>query len=116
MIPNFFAASCQSNPLFTVIPTWYEFLPSNNVNGVCTPSLVNLADIWLILLAIIEILLRVAALLAVFFVIYGGVLYATSQGSPEQTGKAKSTLINALIGLALAITAGAIVAFIGEQF
>lgn len=114
---TFFAASCSSTPLFDIFPTWYEYLPGTvDAQGKCTPSLAHLSDIWLIVAAVIDILLRLASLAAVVFIIYGGVLYATSQSSPEQTSQAKSTIINALIGLVLSISAAVIVSFIAGSF
>ncbi len=116
MIPilNYFASSCGEGSFFG-FPTWYHYFinnPNTWDSNTCTPVIKNLGDIWLIVAAIIEILLRLAAIAAVVFVIYGGVMYATSQGSPDQTSKAKSTIINALIGLALSIAASVIIAFI----
>ena len=72
---------------------------------------------WFLLigLAILDDLIRIAALVAVGFVIYGGIQYVTSQGSPDQTKQAQQTIINALIGLVLAILASSIVAFIGNR-
>jgi ABC-type Fe3+ transport system permease subunit len=107
------AAHCSGPSLFDILPTWYEFLPKvTGANGVCQPSLSSLADIWLVVAAIIEILLRVATLAAVIFVIYGGVMFSTSQGSPDQTSKARTTIINALIGLLLAVSASLLVGFL----
>jgi hypothetical protein len=71
--------------------------------------------VWLIVAAVIEIALRVAAIVAVVFVIYGGFSYVTSQGEPEATGRAKNTLVNALVGLAVSVMAAAIVAFIAKS-
>ena len=99
------------NFAFLGFPTWYEYL--NHPNG--HPQLQGLTDIWLIVAAVIEILLRVAAIVAVIFIIYGGFSYTTSQGDPEGTGRAKSTLVNSLIGLAVAVTAAAVVAFIAKS-
>jgi hypothetical protein len=116
---NIFASSGPpcSGSFFGIFPTWYEYLPSqNDYNGHCQPQLASLTDIWLILAAIIEILLRVAAIAAVAMVIYGGIQYTTSQGSPEATAKAKSTIINALIGLAFATIAATLVAFLAGSF
>jgi hypothetical protein len=76
----------------------------------------SLNAIWLIGLAIFEDLLRVAGVAAVGFVIYGGIRYTTSQGSPEQTSAALGTILHALVGLAIAIIAAASVAFIANQF
>jgi hypothetical protein len=60
-------------------------------------------------------LLRVAGLAAIFFIIYAGIQYVTSQGNPDAAAKAKDTIINALIGLAVAVVAVGIVSFIGSK-
>ena len=72
-------------------------------------------DFWLIGLGIVDILLRVAGLVAVAFVVYGGFMYMTSQGEPDKTSKAKNTLLNSLIGLTIAIMATVIVSFVGSS-
>ncbi|HTB48580.1 MAG TPA: hypothetical protein VK712_00695 [Verrucomicrobiae bacterium] len=110
-----FAAACGGGS-FLGFPTWYEYLPSaTDSNGLCSPSITSLSDIWLVVAAIIEILLRVAAIIAFVFVIYGGIIYTTSQGEPDKTGQAKNTIVNALVGLAIAVMAAAIVAFIAKS-
>ncbi|MGH7237631.1 MAG: pilin, partial [Candidatus Saccharimonadales bacterium] len=72
----------------------------------------GLGAIWLIVLAVLEDLLRVAGFVAVVMVIVGGIRYTVSSGDPQATSAAKGTLINALIGLTIAIVASATVAFI----
>ncbi|MGC1176498.1 MAG: hypothetical protein WA843_00345 [Candidatus Saccharimonadales bacterium] len=109
-----FAASCSGGG-FLGFHTWYEYLPGTTSNGLCSPQLTSLNDVWLVVAAIIEIMLRVAAIVAVIFVIYGGFSYITSQGEPEKTGQAKSMLTNALVGLAIAVMAAAIVSFIAKS-
>ncbi len=109
-----FAASCGGGS-FLGFPKWYKYLPAVPGSYPCSPQVTSLTDIWLIVAAIIEILLRISALLAVVFVIYGGFSYTTSQGDPEATGRAKNTLVNALVGLAIAVTATAIVSFIAKS-
>lgn len=94
---------------FLSFPTWYEYLCLNSSKH---PVITNLTDIWLIVAAIIDILLRVGAILAVIFIIYGGIKYITSQGSPEQTNAAKNTILNAVIGLIVTILASVVVGFI----
>lgn len=113
-----FAAACvpgEGGISRWVIPTWYKYLDGETIAGKCTP-VVNLTEnpfqIGLILLAIVEILLRVAALVAVAFVIVGGFQFITSQGDPQSTNNARSTVINAVIGLVIAIFASVIVSFI----
>jgi hypothetical protein len=73
------------------------------------------SDVPLVLLAVIDDLLRIAGLVAVAFVIIGAINYITSQGNPEDTAKAQSTIVNALIGLAISIVAVAFVSFIGSK-
>jgi uncharacterized membrane protein (DUF373 family) len=72
-------------------------------------------DFLLIALAILDILLYVAGMVAVVFVIYGGVKYILSQGNPENTKKAWGTILNSLIGLVIAILSTTIVNFIGQS-
>lgn len=100
---------------FLDFPTWYKYLPGDHVNGACNPRLESLSDIYLIGAAILEILLRIAAFAAFAYLIYGGVTYVTSQGEPDKTQKAKMTIINALGGLLVAISATAVVVFIGNR-
>ncbi len=110
-IPTYFA--CAGGGSFFGLPTWYHYLPCN---GDGNPSLTHLTDVWLIVAAIIEILLRIAALAAVGYVIYGGVEYTISRGEPDKTAKARGTIINAVIGLVIAITAPAIVSVLASKF
>jgi ABC-type Fe3+ transport system permease subunit len=115
-----FADTCNSlkgASHFLSFPTWYEYLPTTtDGNGVCSPGLNNINDVWLIVAAVIEILLRVATLMAVGFVIYGGISYTTSQGSPERTNSAKNTLVSAVVGLTICVVASIVIAFIAGQF
>jgi hypothetical protein len=110
------APPCRGGGNFLGFPKWYKYLPGTTatVNGVklCSPQLTSLSDIWLIAAAIIEVLLRVAGMAAVIFVIYGAISYITSQGEPDKTAKARDTIVNALIGLAIAVMAAAIVGYL----
>jgi hypothetical protein len=73
------------------------------------------SDIPFVLLAIIDDLLRISGLAALGFVFYAAFKYVGSQGSPEGTASAQSTLINALIGMAIAATAVFFVSFLGKK-
>ncbi len=111
-----FGVACKSSGNFLGFPTWYKYLDSVQTNQGCSPSLTSLSSVWLIVMAIIEILLRVAAIVAVGVIIYAGIGYITSQGEPEKTAKSKNMLINALVGLAIAVSATAIVSFLAGRF
>lgn len=49
------------------------------------------------------------------FVIVGAAKYITSQGEPDRAKQARDSIINALIGLAIAIVAAGVVSFIGNK-
>lgn len=68
-----------------------------------------------VFLAVADDLIRIAGLVAVAFVITGGIQFVTSQGEPEKTKQARGTIINALIGVAVAIIAAVVVSFIGSR-
>jgi hypothetical protein len=116
-ITNFAAVAKGCKAGFFGFPHWYEYLDVAVQNGTC--SVVNFdfpADLTLVALAIAEILLRLAGLVAVGFIIYGGIKYVISQGEPDGVQQAQNTVINACIGLVIAIFSTAIVAFIGNTF
>lgn len=71
-------------------------------------------DIGLIMLAVVEMLLTLAGILAVVYVTIGGFKYVTAQGNPEGITKAKNTIVNALIGIVLAIFSAQIIGFIAR--
>jgi hypothetical protein len=73
------------------------------------------SDVPLVLLAIVDDLLRIAGLVALGFIIVGAFRYVASQGNPDSTAKAQDTIVNALLGLAISVTAVAFVSFIGNK-
>ena len=99
---------------FLGLPKWDAYLNGQKdpVTGQCTPVVNSISDVWLIIAAVIEMLLRIAGIGAVIMVIYGGIRYTTSMGSAESVNAAKSTIMYAIIGLVIAVTAAFIVTFI----
>lgn len=117
-------AACDTNTTFFGLVPWYKYLTLeyDASTGNCRVTsfdkgkvLGKSSPVMLIALAILEDLIRVSALVAVGFIIYGGFQYLTSQGSPDDTKRAQQTIINALIGLVVALMAVGIVSFIGTQ-
>lgn len=124
---NFFAASDPActlkNPGFLGFPTWYQYLPgrnelTNSATGAraCTPTITGIGDVWLVAAAAVEIILRFAAIAAVFMIIYGGIQLVTAQGEPDKATQARKTITNALIGLIISIVAATVVTFIAGAF
>jgi len=60
---------------------------------------------------LLQIFFAILSALAVLFIVIGGLRYTISGGSPEDMNRAKSTIIYAIIGLVVAISAEAIVTF-----
>jgi len=116
-----FAAAC-SEPGFFGFPTWYKYLANNDTlkdadgNITCSPKIAALNDIWLVVAAVIEILLRVAALAAIALIIYGAVTLIISRGEPDKIAKARGTMLNAVIGLVIAIVSTVVVSFAAGRF
>ncbi|RTK95203.1 hypothetical protein EKI60_01970 [Candidatus Saccharibacteria bacterium] len=120
---NTFAAagSCKpSGGAFLGFPTWYKYLDGVEVvSGTATECVIkinHINDAWLILAAVIELLLRLGALVAIGIVIAGGVQYITSEGQPDKLSKALKMIINAAIGLALTVASAGIVSFVAGRF
>lgn len=116
--------ACDTSASFLGFPTWYKYLDIGpGETGPCeiqvpkTPS----GDTDLqkaitpVAMAVFEIVLRIAGLAAVGFMIFGGFQYLMSQGDPDSTKGAKSTILNAVIGLAISISAVTIVNLIGKN-
>lgn len=110
---------------FLGLPAWYKYLestpwPECDINGPRETSDPSSPFNWpkaagFVGIAVFEALLRIAALVAVVYVVYGGFRYITSQGEPEGAKSARETILNALIGVVIAIAAASIVSFIMQR-
>jgi hypothetical protein len=122
-LPAFFGAagtSCTlAKPAFFFLPTWWEYLGQGTQDflGQCTPTVVftNPADITAIALAILDMLLRVAGFVAVGSLIFAGIQHLFTDGNPEKAAAARRRIYNSIIGLVIALTATALVTFVGNQ-
>lgn len=111
-------------PGFFGLQPWWVYLPDDafdKVNGSCDIRFFDFPraggganDAVLVLLAVVNDLLRIAGVVAVVFVIYGAIKLIASQGEPEATANARTTIVNALIGAAIAIIAVGFVSFVGS--
>lgn len=61
---------------------------------------------------ILQIAIGIIAAISLLFIVVGGLRYVLSDGDPQNASKAKSTIIYALIGLVIAISAQAIISFV----
>jgi hypothetical protein len=131
-----FADQCTKS--FFGLEPWFKFLPDADFYGSqattnpgeskCDIKCFNVldqgsgqndcgkseSDMPLVLLAIIDDLLRITGLVALGYIIYGAFQFVTSQGNSEGAAKARTTVINALIGMAIATLAIGAVSYIGN--
>ena len=114
-LTNVGAVCGQADPGFFDFPTWYKYLNPHMVGNVCEIDFVFPDKLPLVALAVVDILLRIAALVAIAFVVVGGIKYVTSQGDPQALGNARETIIGALAGVAIATVAATVVSFIGNK-
>lgn len=112
-----FAVACQPGAGGNILglPTWYKYLEGEAIGTKCAVVFAFPQDIGAILLAITEILLRIGVYVAIAMVVWGGFQYQLSQGQPDKTKSARSTIINALVGVVIAVLATAIVNLIGRN-
>lgn len=118
LITRFSVSNGCNPPEFFGLKPWYQYLDTNadcTVRDFKVLGGTSGSDFVLVALALIDDLLRIIGFVAIGYIIYGGILYVTSQGSPDQTGKAQNTVLNALIGLVIAVVSVAFVSFIGNR-
>ncbi len=74
----------------------------NEVNPLTPRGDISLTDT---ITNIVNILLTVIGILAVIYLVYGGVLYITAGGDAEKAGKGRTAITNAIIGIVIVLAA-----------
>jgi len=88
--------------------SWDQFLP-----GLVEPfGTDNLLDV---VSTIINLAFALAGIVAVVYLIMGGFNYVTAGGNPEAVEGAKTTLVNAIIGLVVILVSYLIIQFVMSQ-
>lgn len=105
-------AKCKGGSFFS-FPTWYQYLDCDPSGGISQTQSGSLPV--LIILAVIDILLVLAGFAAVVYGMYGGFKLIISQGQPDGIAKGRTTILNATVGLVIAILASQIVSFIASK-
>ena len=115
---TFFADTTCNLPhqVFFFIPPWWEYLNGTvDPLGKCVPNFQPPNDIFPVALAILDMLLRLGGFAAVVGLIMSGVEYIIATGSPDKISNARRHWINSLVGLAIVLSATAVVTFIGRR-
>jgi len=71
----------------------------NPVDSGTTVSVVGLAN------TVFHFVLLIAAVLAVIYLIYSGIIYITAAGNPDNAKKGQQGVINAIIGIIIIVAA-----------
>jgi len=118
---NTYAATADSSCEVRIlgIPPWYKNLAVRDGLGECTVAspgsdlngkTLELSDfIWRIVMNVIEIALYLVGYISVFFVLYGGFQFLTGGDNPSKVESARKTILNAVVGLVISISAVVIV-------
>lgn len=101
---------------FFGFPHWWKYLTGEmDPVGKCSPAFNFPSSFLPVGLAVIDMLLRLAGLVAVISIIIAGITYITSAGSVDKATSARKRIVNALVGLAIVFIATALVTFIGNS-
>lgn len=95
----YFAAAQQTNVQQDINNLNTDTLPKNNLGN---------SDVQNIL----SIVFGIAAAVSVLMIVIAGFRFIAGEGNPEETSKAKSTILYAIVGLFVSLSAEAIVAFV----
>ena len=101
------SAACPDGKIMTLKP-WYDGLL--DVDGSCAvrspgdDANAQANFIWKIVLNIIEDLLQVVGYATTGYIMYGGFLIMTSNGSSDKVAHGRKTIMNAAIGLVVALS------------
>lgn len=71
-------------------------------------------DLEAIIKNILGWVLVLAAMIAVIYLVYGGILYITAGGDAEKATKGRTALINAIIGIIIIVLAFTILQFVAK--
>ncbi len=98
---------------FFGLPSWCEYLSGCSTGN---PQITNINDFWLIGASILEMIIKLAAYLAVGLFILNGAKMMVSQGSPERVASARDGMLKATIGLVVTLLSGNLVGLIASAF
>lgn len=108
---NVSAAACESS--FLGLPAWYRGLALDDKCNPKSPSGDGVSKfIWQIVLNVIDMGFRLITFVALFFILYGGFTFITSNGSADKVAKGKNMLLNAVVGLIICIAASGIISLV----
>ena len=117
LTPQTAMAVKNCNSRFLTFPAWYNGLTNGDCNIVSPDSLPNGLTSFILMIAtnMIEIVFQAVAYIAVGYILWGGFKYVTSYGESSEIVLARQRILNAIIGLVVAMLAVGIVKYVGSQ-
>lgn len=102
-----------------VVYSLQSLMASSTASASCDPSGATKCDTGLPGIAvtttqlqqILQITFGIFAAVAVLMIVISGLNFITAQGNPQETAKARNTIIYSVIGLVIALSAETIVSF-----
>ena len=85
---------------------------ATGITGECKSGGVSKSDVMRTLQNIINWLFVILLVVAVIFIVIGGLMYVTAQGDPEKVKKASQYVLYALIGVIVALLARGLVTLV----
>ncbi|MBP6041430.1 hypothetical protein KA529_00200 [Candidatus Saccharibacteria bacterium] len=115
---HIFAITCDSSgdAGFFGLPAWYRGLNvvQDGSSESCSLKLGDLTDIWKVAINVVELITRLSAYFAIIMIIIGGITFLISTGEPEKIATARKTILFAVIGLVISLSATVIVGYVAN--
>ncbi|MGA2667156.1 MAG: hypothetical protein ABSE91_03700 [Patescibacteria group bacterium] len=93
----------------------YAAITSTQLNSLAIPSLTGTTNGLIgVIATILTWVFLIAGILAVIYLIYGGILYITAGGDAEKATKGRVAIVNAIIGIIIIALAFLIVMFVNN--
>lgn len=108
------SSSASSGSGFLGFPTWYRNLPQSG--GTLDLEDMEIGKIIIIVaLNCSDMALRVVSIIAVCFIVWGGIQFILARGEPGNVAKARKTITFAVIGLIIGMLSALTVGFISGR-
>ena len=88
------------------------FVGSTFIGNTSTSTIPQVTDTGSAIAKVLHFVFGLAGAIAVLMVVIGGFQYVLSNGDPQRAAKARNTIIYALVGLAISLSAFLIVSFV----
>lgn len=104
----------QLQKLSNLMGAGYVAFNVDDFNNLVTPKTSGSVDPKVIVINIINYALFFIGVIALVFVIYGGIMYITSGGDSDKTTKARNTIMYAVLGIIVVVISYVIVRWAGS--